>query len=121
MGEKRISLVECTCERCKQETTLSPRDHFCARLVECRGGCLIIKHFEVSGLRGVVGMIRHLASFDHDVRVRKHDVVIAAGELLERAGLPRGARGEDPVVGLETDNADTDRYWHKPWHMRTIH
>ena len=88
--------------------------------VEARQGILVIKHFEASGLYGVVGMVRHLASLGHDARVRKHEIVVAAGELLERAGLARGPRGEDPVRSIELEEG-MDKHWFKPVHMKVIH
>lgn len=82
--------------------------------IECKQGCLIIKHLEASGFRGSIGMLRHTAMLDHDAKARKKDYVMKAGEMLERAGLKRGARTDDPVTGFEFDDKATARHWHKP-------
>jgi len=82
--------------------------------IECRGGVLIIKHLEASGRRGSIGMLRHTSKLDHDAKARKHDYVMKAGEMLERAGMKRGARTEDPVTHFEFDDRDTARHWHQP-------
>lgn len=82
--------------------------------VECKGGALIIKHFEVSGARGNIGMVRHLAFMEHDAKGRKKDIIRAAGEMLERAGLRRGARTEDPVTHFEMDDKRMEKHWQAP-------
>lgn len=82
--------------------------------VECRGGCLIIKHLEVSGARGVVGMVRHTSGLDNDAAARKKEVIRAAGEMLERAGLARGANKGAPVESFEFDDGRMAKHWHKP-------
>lgn len=61
------------------------------------GGVVIIKHFAISG---TIGMVRHMSQISHDANVRKRDVLRAAGELLERAGLRRVYEGE-AVTRLE--------------------
>lgn len=87
--------------------------------VECKQGCLIIKHFGISGL---VGMVRHTAALDGDATARKAEIKRAAGELLERAGLPRGAYNGDKVRDLDVDK-DLKKYWlRRPGaHMKIIH
>lgn len=78
--------------------------------VECKGGVLVIKHF---GISDRIGMVRKLAALAHDARARKRDLVLAAGELLERAGLARrDYRGE------EVRNLDVDRRLGKHWHRK---
>ena len=89
--------------------------------VEVKQGVLIIKHLEASGRRGLIGMLRHLSDLSGDANARKKELVRAAGELLERAHLARGGRGEDPVTGLELDDAKMQKHWHVPLHQRTIH
>jgi len=89
--------------------------------VECKSGVLVIKHFEASGRRGLLGMLRKMDSLSHDAGIRKKEVLRAAGELLERASLPRGPRGEDPVTSFEVDDPKLRKYWHAPLHMKTIH
>lgn len=79
--------------------------------VECRGGALIVKHFDISGAQGSVGMVRHLRFLDHDARVAKEDIKRAAGELLERAGLPRGANDGAPVTNIELPS-EAAKHWH---------
>ena len=89
--------------------------------VECKQGALIIKHFEASGLRGTVGMVRHLNAMEADAGARKKDIVRAAGEMLERAGLKRGHRGEDPITHFEFDDGKMARHWALPFHLPVIH
>lgn len=85
--------------------------------VECRQGALVIKHLEASGARGTVGMVRHTRHLNHDANARKKDIVMKAGEMLERAGLKRGARGDDPVQGFEMDDDSMKRHWHRPIYL----
>lgn len=82
--------------------------------VEVRQGVLVIKHLEASGARGLIGMLRHTSQLGADAKARKQEVIRAAGELLERAGLLRGARGDDPVTHLELDDSKMKKYWHAP-------
>ena len=89
--------------------------------VECKGGVLVIKHLEASGLRGTIGMVRHLSAMEHDAKARKHDIMMKAGEMLERAGLRRGARGEDPVTHFEMDDSKMSRHWHTPLILPQVH
>lgn len=88
--------------------------------VECKQGVLVIKHLEASGARGQVGMLRKVEALAHDAGARKKDLLMAAGELLERAGMPRGARTEDPVTHIELDKP-LRKHWHKPIHGKVIH
>ncbi len=85
--------------------------------VECKQGALIIKHLEASGFRGSIGMVRHTNALDHDAKARKKDIVMKAGEMLERAGLKRGARTEDPVTAFEMDDKKMARHWHRPIYL----
>lgn len=89
--------------------------------VECKGGVLIIKHLEVSGARGLIGMLRKMDQLSNDATRRKKEILLAAGELLERAHLRRGARSEDPVTVFELDDKTMQKYWHAPAHMDLIH
>jgi hypothetical protein len=57
--------------------------------VRCDGGVMFIRCMSVSG---TVGMARHTKDFAHDAQRRKHDIIMAAGELLERAHLKRKSR-----------------------------
>lgn len=56
--------------------------------VRIGGGSLIIKHMKLSNKWG---MVRRCDRLTWDAKVRKHEVVMAAGEFLERAGLTRGS------------------------------
>ncbi len=89
--------------------------------IECRGGVLIIKHLEASGARGLIGMLRKLDLLPSDTTALKKEIIRAAGELLERANMPRGDRTEDPVKSFELDDKAMERYWHMPQHQRIIH
>jgi hypothetical protein len=52
-------------------------------------GLLVIKELGLSAIFGPYGMaLRNYKSYS--VSQLKHDVIVNAGELLERAGLPRG-------------------------------
>jgi hypothetical protein len=86
--------------------------------VECKGGALIIKHF---GISGTLGMVRHLASLDSSATAFKREVVRAAGELLERAGLPRRDYRGETVKSFDGDRYT--KHWHKRpgMHMKVIH
>lgn len=66
--------------------------------VECKGGVLVIKHF---GISGIIGMLRHLSQLVGDANARKREIVRAAGELLERAGLPRRDYRGEAVTNFE--------------------
>ena len=89
--------------------------------VECRGGILIIKHFMLSGLRGVIGMVRHMSALDGDAGKRKKDIINSAGELLERARLRRGAyNGEIPKT-MELENKQQRKHFHDFNPMDVIH
>lgn len=68
--------------------------------VECKGGVLVIKHF---GISGTIGMLRHMAQLVGDANARKREIVRAAGELLERAGLPRRDYRGERVTHFEGD------------------
>lgn len=87
--------------------------------VEVKGGSLIIKHMEASGQRCLIGMVKHLSQLNSGYAARRKDVITAAGELLERAYLPRGPRGDDPVTQFDADGLE--KYWHKPLHLPKIH
>lgn len=89
--------------------------------VEVRQGVLIIKHLEASGARGLIGMLRHLSQLSSSARARKEEIVRAAGELLERAGLARGPRGDDPVTDFKLDDEGMKKHWHPPGLIQTIH
>lgn len=80
--------------------------------VECKQGVLIIKHTEASGVRACVGMLRKVEDLAHSAWFRKRDIIHAAGELLERAGLRRGARTDDPVTSFEFDDKKMKKHWH---------
>lgn len=89
--------------------------------VECKQGCLIIKHLEASGARGLIGMLRKMDRLPSDATALKREIMRAGGELLERANLVRGARTDDPVVGFEFDDKSISKYWHVPQRQRIIH
>ncbi len=75
---------------------------------ECRGGALIIKLPTISER---IGMVKHVSSLDHDAGRRKKDIVNAAGEFLERAGLPRAGYQGQAVKDFETDDKRMKGYW----------
>lgn len=86
--------------------------------VETKGGALVIKHF---GISGMLGMVRHTSSLDFSATNFKKEVILAAGELLERAGLSRGAYTGEAVQAFEGD--DLTEHWVKNpgMKMKVIH
>lgn len=89
--------------------------------VEVRQGLLIIKHFAISGAAGSIGMVRHLSQLVGDATARKREVVRAAGELLERAGLPRSAFHGGRVTHLELDKGLARKWRPTPFEIDVIH
>lgn len=84
--------------------------------VRCDGGVLLVKHFSI---HGTIGMCLHMDKIDHDAGKRKHSTIMAAGELLERAGLARRAYDGTPVTKLEGDEKFL-RKW-KPQPASPVH
>lgn len=110
-------LAEAYAKRAAESLTQAYPNH--SWWVECKGGALIIKHF---GISGTIGMVRHTSALDTSSGVFEREIVRAAGELLERAGLPRrDYRGEE-VKNLEVDWR-YKRQWLKrpPVKMKVIH
>ena len=79
--------------------------------VEIKKGSVIIKNTHVSA---IFGMHKLLSSLDGDAARRKHDIIMAAGELLEAARLSRkpGAvhEGEYAQVLEGIDKKDEKRF-----------
>jgi len=88
--------------------------------VEVKGGCIIVKHFMLSGMRGTIGMVRHLAALDGDAKKRKQSILTAGGELLERANLIRGAYTGEQIESMELE-AGLAKYWHQAAETKVIH
>jgi len=87
--------------------------------VEVKGGALIIKHF---GISGTLGMVRHTSALDTSSRVFEREVVRAAGELLERAGLPRRDYRGEAVTNFEGDFKYRKHWLKRPgMKMKVIH
>ena len=89
--------------------------------VECRGGCLIVKHFMLSGYRGVIGMVRHVSALDHSYKVRKRAIIKAGGVLLERANLARSAYTGEVPGSMELEGKQMRKYWHSALPIGVIH
>ena len=85
--------------------------------VECKGGILLIKHF---GISDRLGMVRKLAALANDAEARKRDIVRAAGELLERAGLARRDFRGEVVQSFDVDKP-LRKHWHRRAAMKVIH
>lgn len=68
--------------------------------VDVRGGLIIIKHMKVSAKWGIVLQYLKVA---HDATILRKGVVLAGGELLERAGLSRTKPLEDGHVIRHVD------------------
>lgn len=79
------------------------------------GGVLIIKHMKVSQKMGIA---RRYQRIGWDAAVRKREVVMAAGEFLERAGLTRGRVIEGEFVKTMEGAKDKDLL---PAHDRVMH
>jgi len=62
------------------------------------GGVVFIKHLE---LGNNWGMVKKFADINHDATRFKHEIIMAAGEFLERAGLVRGRANGDEIVHVE--------------------
>lgn len=86
--------------------------------VECKSGVLVIKHF---GISGTIGMVRHMSSLVGSAKSRQREIVRAAGELLERAGLPRRDYRGETVKRLELDDPRMAKHFKQPMHMKVIH
>ena len=72
-------------------------------------GMLIIKELALSSQFGPYGMaLRNYKSYS--ATQLKHDVIIMAGEFLERAGLPRG-KWDGEVAELE----GAEKRFRRPW------
>ena len=89
--------------------------------VEVKSGVLVVKHFAISGAKGHIGMVRHLSQLVGDATFRKKEIVRAAGELLERAGLPRGAFKGGRVTNLELDRKLARHWQPSPFEIDVIH
>lgn len=72
--------------------------------VAITGGLLVIKHMKISSK---MGMVLHYKVV-HDAKVLKRGIIIAGGELLERAGLTRG-RFEEQTIGTVEGIKPKDR------------
>ena len=66
--------------------------------VRIDGGLLIIKNLNISE---TAGMVRQYKDIAHDAKVRKHDVIMAAGEFLEAANMRRGWFDGETAKNLE--------------------
>ena len=62
-------------------------------------GIIQIKHLEF-GNNGW-GMVRKYDAVKHDAAVLKREVIMMAGEFLERAGLVRGRANGDEIIRVE--------------------
>jgi hypothetical protein len=62
------------------------------------GGVVFIKHLEFGTNWG---MCKKFSDISHDAAVFKKEIIMAAGEFLERAGLVRGRATGDEIVRVE--------------------
>jgi len=62
------------------------------------GGVVFIRHLE---LGHNWGMVRKYADVKHDAAVFKREIIMAAGEFLERAHLIRGRANGDEIVRFD--------------------
>lgn len=68
-------------------------------------GVLVIKHMRITAK---MGMVLHYKKVAHDYGLLRRGVLVAGGELLERAGLTRGP-ATDQKIGKVDGVADKDR------------
>ncbi len=61
-------------------------------------GVVFIRHLEFPGNWG---MCKKFADVIHDAAVFKKEIIMSAGEFLERAGLVRGRANGDEIVQVE--------------------
>jgi hypothetical protein len=61
-------------------------------------GVIVIKHLRLSSK---YGMNRHYSRVTFDAKVLKREIVMAAGEFLERAGMVRGLDQGDKPKSVE--------------------
>ena len=66
--------------------------------VSVKGGVIIIKAMNISSNHGVIIKMKDVM---HDVKVRSKEIMLAGGELLERARLIRGAYDGEKAQVLE--------------------
>ena len=104
-------LADAFAKECAEIITFTYPNH--GWWVECKSGVLVVKHLEASGARGLVGMLRHMDKLPRGKGLRE-ELVRAAGELLERANMPRAGRTEDPVTSFELDDKKMEKYWKPP-------
>lgn len=63
-----------------------------------RGGVVFIRHLE---LGHNYGMVRKYKDMAHDSAVFRKEIIMAAGEFLERANLVRGRANGDEIIRVE--------------------
>lgn len=80
-------------------------------------GLLIIKHMKLSYKAGIA---RRYSRLTWDANARKREVVMAAGEYLERAGLTRGRAVEGEVEVVQAVEGIDQKHL-IPESMRTVH
>lgn len=66
--------------------------------VRVDGGCIFIRHLE---LGNNWGMNVKYNKVNHDAAVFKKEIIMKAGEWLERAGLVRGRANGDEIIRVE--------------------
>lgn len=76
-------------------TTIYPGHPWAVRVYE---GGFFIRNLSFPSNWGMNFLYR---KFGHDAAVMKRDIIMKAGEFLERANLKRGRSDESPIVRLE--------------------
>lgn len=66
--------------------------------VSMRGGIFFIRHLDFPHNWG---MVVKFADVQHDAAVLKREIIMKAGEWLERANLRRGVANDDPIGRVE--------------------
>lgn len=66
--------------------------------VTIKGGIVQVKNLDWSEKWG---MVIHYSQLGNDAKVRKQQIVLKAGEFLERANVKRGAKTEQAVRHIE--------------------
>ena len=77
--------------------------------VRMDGGVVFIRHLELGSNWGMNLKFRNMT---HDAAVFKKEIVMAAGEYLERAGLKRGRGGDEIMTHFEGIPEKDQRFIH---------
>ena len=66
--------------------------------VRVEGGCVFIRHLELGSNWGMNGKFKDM---NHDATRFKREIIMMAGEFLERAHLTRGRANGDEIISVD--------------------